>query len=49
VVNQSEPHRELLHEINQHIHSLNKAKMKEGIYFPRLFLIGREGWLFYFY
>jgi 1-acyl-sn-glycerol-3-phosphate acyltransferase len=43
VVNQSEPHRDLLHEINQYIHLLNKAKMKEGIYFPRLFLMNRVG------
>jgi 1-acyl-sn-glycerol-3-phosphate acyltransferase len=43
MVNQSEPHREILHDINQHIHFLSKQKIKEGIYFPRLFLMGRVG------
>jgi hypothetical protein len=43
IVNESEPHREFLHEINQHLHLLQKEKMKEGIYFPGLFLMSRVG------
>jgi|GEM_PF-1087425 len=43
IVNQSESHREFLHEVNQHIHLLTKEKMKTGIYFPRLFLMNRVG------
>jgi len=43
IVNESEPHREFLHDINQHLHFLQREKMKEGIYFPRLFLMSRVG------
>jgi 1-acyl-sn-glycerol-3-phosphate acyltransferase len=36
LVNESEPHREFLHTVNQHIHLLQKAKIREAIYFPGL-------------
>jgi len=41
MVNDSASHPELLHEVNQHIHLLNKEDMKEGIYFPQSFLMNK--------
>ncbi len=38
LINDAEPHREFLHNVNQHLHGLQREKMGDGIYFPALFL-----------